>query len=66
MKLYSIIDNLSDNYDISVNGYTKEKRKRYRKKCTKYFYEKRFRDYDISSNNKFDKSLKIDNKNNLR
>merc|ERR1711998_199974 len=32
MKLYSIIDNLCDNYDINVNGYTKEKRKRYRKK----------------------------------
>merc|ERR1711998_151775 len=61
MKLYSIIDNLCDNYDISVNGYTKEKEKSYRKKCTKYFYEKRFRDYEISGNNKFDKSLEEDN-----
>ena len=60
MKLYSIIDNLCDNYDISVNGFSKEKQKRYRKKCTKYFYEKRFRDYEISGNNKFDKSLEDD------
>ena len=61
MKLYSVIDNLCDNYDINVNGYTKEKRKRYRKKCTKYFYDKRFRDYEISGNNNFDKSLEQDN-----
>lgn len=60
MKIFTILNNICDDYDSSINGYNKEKNKKYRRKCMKKFFEKRNKHYEEDNNKHFDESLATD------
>ena len=59
-KIFSLINTICDGYDISVNNYSKEKDKKYRRKCMRKFLRRRLKDYD-SSGVDMDESIEKDN-----
>ena len=59
-KIFSYINTICDGYDASLNNYSKEKDKKYRRKCTRKFFRRRSKDFD-SNGDYMDESLEKDN-----
>lgn len=59
MKIYSIINNICNDYDPSLNGYDRLKDRKYRRKCMRNFFRRRLEDLD-NNNKDLDTSLETD------
>tara|TARA_B100001093_G_scaffold517959_1_gene601155 strand:+ start:613 stop:1869 length:1257 start_codon:yes stop_codon:yes gene_type:complete len=59
-KIFSLINTLCDGYDGSLNDYSKEKDKKYRRKCMRKFLRRRRKHYDLSGVD-MDESIEKDN-----
>ena len=60
MKIFSILNNICDDFDASVNSFDKNKEKKYRRKCFRKFARRREKDFN-ENNKDLDKSLEEDN-----
>ena len=60
MKIYSIINNICNDYDPSLNTYDRVKDRKYRRKCMRKFFRRRLNDLD-NNDKDLDTSLETDN-----